>query len=281
MKSATYALCVVGLVLVACADKQPAKVSFSNIPEYVTHADATSLGATVYNKAGEVLPGVPLTFSGVPANVVEISAAGDLKCLDSGDVIVTATGAGVSATQTIRCRLVEEIRAPRQVRAIIGNEPVKLGLAVLGKGEKPLADVPVDFARFDSAIARVEGGAVVPVGVGRTKIEAKAGTRTSVTEVEVQKKVRSEPLSIADGQALLITLQQGDYLVEAKANAGPRHGIAISWVGAACPMQKEAPSHSVRCRVDNTATLRIDNPSVFGMGEPAAGFLDIYEVPGK
>jgi hypothetical protein len=109
-------------------------------------------------------------------------------------------------------------------------------------------------------------------------VEARSGSARSEIEVEVIRKIQTDTLVIPDSGGVVFTLNAGNYAIEVEAKAGD-NGVTLSWVGGVCPDQPEKQHHRVRCKVDNTATLKINNPSVFGLGASASGYINIYEVP--
>jgi hypothetical protein len=107
-----------------------------------------------------------------------------------------------------------------------------------------------------------------------------AGKATATVAVDVVQLVESKALALRDGAAEVITLQQGTYDVDIQVQTtnGSKYGVTVSWVGADCPATKESQEHHIRCTVKETASMTVVNPTAFGLGPGATGFLSIYRA---
>lgn len=299
----------VALLSLSCADTTPAKITFTAPPAVILSGKAFPLNASLVNKKDETLPGQAVTCSATPADVLEISTSGTLRCLKTGDATVTlaggslsgavagggadstvagggvdgaVAGGGLSQSLAVKCRLPTEIAMPQDLQLILGSAPVPLHARALGEGGRELEDVPVQVTSSDPSVVAVEGDAARAVAVGRARLRASVEEIAAVAPVEVIEKVVSEPLALADGARRSWKLQPGDYLVaiEMKADVRAAQGVTASWEGAACEGQPERPAHRFRCRVNEPATMTVTNPAQIGLGARMTGSVIVYRVPG-
>lgn len=290
----------VALLSLSCADTTPAKITFTAPPAVILSGKAFPLNASLVNKKDEPLPGQAVTCSATPADVLEVSPSGTLRCLKTGDATVTlaggslsgavagggvdstVAGGGLSQSLAVKCRLPTEIAMPQDLQLILGSAPVPLHARALGEGGRELKDVPVQVTSSDPSVVAVEGDAVRAVAVGRARLRASVEEIAAVAPVEVIEKVVSEPLALADGARRSWKLQPGDYLVtiEMKADVRAAQGVTASWEGAACENQPERPTHRFRCRVNEPATMTVTNPAQIGLGARMSGSVVVYRVPG-
>lgn len=278
MRIAAFGLPVLAC-LVSCRDRTPARI---NLPSTIDLYDAAGKPSTaaLVNQAGEPVGGA-LSYSAVPSSILTVSSDGTIKCVSSGDASLIATGAGQSATSTVRCRLVKSIVGPKRVRLIVGRAAEPLELVAEDASGKPLRGVMLDVSSSDASVVRVNGGALEAGRLGTANVTARAGEASLSIPVTVLELIDSSPLALADGESRTIALQQGNYELDVavKASNGSRYGVTVSWVGTSCPVQPEATSHRVRCSVDGTASLTITNPSAFGLGPSETGFVNLYRAP--
>jgi len=269
------------LLGIGCSDRTPARIEFSAPPAMILTTSPTPLGARAVNKAGEPVPEVTFSYSAIPTDVVAVEPDGTLACRKSGDAIITIAGGGLSTNATTKCRIAARVKAPKELRLVLQNEPVELKPTGIGQDGKPLTDVIPEMRSSDPAVVRVVGRALQPASVGKAVVTSAVGDASAVTEVEVIEKIETQTLALSDGANMTWTLQQGTYVVEVTVKAADRsrNGVTLRWVGTTCPDQPESQEIQARCRVDNTASLTVTNPTTFGMGPSASGFINIYKVP--
>ncbi len=283
LRSAPVCLPALGLaaIVLSCADRAPAKIAYSAQPAVIVDNSLHAIGATVVNAKGEALSGQAVSYSVAPEGVAEVSSSGALRCLKSGDAAVTLAGGGLTSAVPVKCRLPVEIAMPPDLQLVVGSAPVALRPRVLGEGGRPLDDVPVAITSSDPAVVAVEGDRAKPVGVGRARLQAAVGGIVAVTPVEVDEKVVSEQVALADGAARSWTLKEGDYLVviDVKPDVKIAQGVTVSWTGTNCEAQPEKPSHRFACRVLEGATLTVANPRQMGVGARVTGSVSVFHVP--
>jgi hypothetical protein len=268
--------------VLACADKTPAKFKYDAPPPYVASTSTFSLNASVLNKKDETIGGLAPAYSAAPADVLEVSSDGNLRCARTGDATLTLSAGGLSQPVALKCRIPTEINVPPELQLVIGAAPSVLHPRVLGEGGTSMDDVKVDLASSDPSIFTVEGDAAKGVAVGKARLQASLGGLTSVTPVEVVEKVVSEPLTLRDGASRSFPLQPATYLVtiELKTDARLKQGVAVSWTGTACDNQPEASTHRFNCRVEEPATMTVTNPKLMGVGATVTGTVNVFRVPG-
>ena len=291
---------LVALLSLACADKTPAKITFTPPPPVIVSGKTLEIKAALVNKKDEPIAGKAVAFSAAPGDVLEVSATGTLRCLKTGDATLTlapAGGAGTAAvgnasggaaggdsvmqTLAIKCRLPTEIVLPQDLRLVLGGKPVPLHPRVLGDGGVEMQDVPLEITSSDPSIVAIEGDAARPVAVGRARLRATVEEIAAVAPVEVVERIVSEPLALADGARRAFRLEPGEYEVTLEMQSAARitQGVTVAWEGAACDPQPEQPSHRFRCRVNEPATMTVANPAQIGLGARMTGTVSIYRVP--
>lgn len=278
-KISSIALTTLVVLSLACADKTPTGFKYDP-PAPVTNPNSFKLVVSVLNKKGETIAGLSPSLSGGPADVLEVSADGGLRCLKSGDATLTLASGPLSEPVALKCRIPTEITVPPEMQVVIGS-PVELNPRVLGEGAAPLDSVKVDIASSDPSIVTAEGYTIKGVAVGKARLQSSVGAITSVTGVEVLENVVSEALTLRDGANRSFTLQPAYYLVviETKVDPQLKQGVTVSWSGAACDNQPENASLRFNCRVEESATMTVTNPQL-GIGATVTGTLNVYRAPG-
>src|SRR6267378_5584622 len=114
--------CVCALT-VACADSAPAKITFTAPPPLIVSGKIIRLNGALANKKGEPIGGQAGTCSAAPADVVEVLAAGALRCLKTGDATLTLAGGGLSSPLVVKCRIPTEIAMPQELQLVLGSAP--------------------------------------------------------------------------------------------------------------------------------------------------------------
>lgn len=296
LRGSHLTLLLVALLPLGCADKTPAKISFTAPPPVIVSGNTVELRASLVNKKDETIAGKAVTYSAAPADILEVSSTGTLRCLKTGDASLTmapsgtagaaagggaASGGGVEQTLAIKCRLPTGIEVPQDLRIVLGSKPAPIPTRVLGDGGVEMQDVPLEITSSDPSILAIEGGLAKPVAVGRVKVRAAADQISGVAPVEVVETIVAEPLALADGARRDFKLEPGEYevTVDMKSAARIIQGVTVAWEGAACDAQPEKPMHHFRCRVNEPATMTVANPAQIGLGARMSGTVAIYRVP--
>ncbi|MBI1950232.1 MAG: hypothetical protein HYS34_02580, partial [Acidobacteria bacterium] len=300
LRGFSLTLPLVALLSLACADKTPARITFTAPPPVIVSGKTLVIKAALVNRKDEPIAGKAVAFSAAPADVLEVSATGTLRCLKTGDATLTlapAGGAGTAAAGTasggasagsgavetlaVKCRLPTAIVLPQDLRLVLGSKPVPLHPRVLGDGGIEMQDVPLEITSSDPSVVAIEEDAAKPVAVGRARLRAAAEEIAGVAPVEVVERIVSEPLALADGARRAFRLEPGEYEVTVDMKSADRitQGVTVAWEGAACDPQPEKPSHRFRCRVNEPATMTVANPAQIGLGARMTGTVAIYRVP--
>lgn len=271
----------IGLALIlACADRNPARIEFQDPPTLVVERKLITLRPTAVNKDGKPLEGRTFSYSGAPPDVIEVAAVGTFQCLKTGDASLVVTTGPASVTMPVKCRLPAEIAMPPSLRIVLGGGPVTIDARALGEGGSPMPDVPVPIASSDPAIVAVDGNRATPVAIGKTTLKAAFGAIVAVTPVQVVEKIVSGPLVLEDGGSRVWTLEPGTYEVEIDVQpiVRSKQGVTVSWDGTNCPAQLESQSHRLSCTFENPATLTVKNPAAIGLGSRVTGTIHVHRV---
>ena len=212
-----------------CADSKPASIAFTAPPPLIVSGKIIRLEASVANKKGEPIGGQAVTCTAAPADVVEVVSGGGLRCLKTGDATVTLAGGGLSTPVAVKCRIPTEVEVPQELQLVLGSAPAPLHARVLGEGGRELKDVPVQLSSSDESIVAVVGDKMKPVALGRARLRAAVEEIAGVTAVEVDERIVSEPLRLADGARRSFKLQPGDYLVsvDVQADFKAQQGVTV------------------------------------------------------
>jgi hypothetical protein len=280
VNKACIVLLTAGALQAGCNDTKPARIEHLPVSDVVYDRNAIPLIPHVVNAAGEMLEGQRVAVAASPSDVMKVDGE-FLECVKSGDAVVTLAGGGLSTTLLMKCRLVAKLKAsPSKLALVVGTDPTPLKVTALDDAGNAMADVPITISSSAPDVVAVRGGNATGLAVGRATLEVKAGATAAKIEAEVIEKVQSEPLALSDGQSITYTLNRGNYVVEVNVRSGDTaYGVTAAWVGADCKRQPEARSFKAKCRVNDTASIVIENPTAFGLGPSAMGNIAIYRGP--
>ena len=164
---------------------------------------------------------------------------------------------------------------------IMPADPVAPNIQVLDTENRLLATLQPQITVGDPAVLDIRDGKLVPRQVGVTRLTVSAGDKSAQSIVTVVRALKNEPLLLSDGGRINYALTQGNYEVEVKVRSGSSaYGVTLSWVGGRhCENKGEAQEITARCTIDTAGALIIENPTSFGLGPSADGYLALYEVP--
>jgi hypothetical protein len=261
--------------------KVPAKLDFKLPSAIYSSDDEVRISPSIQNPTGELITDVPVKFDVEPKTVGVITQNGSFRCVKTGEAVVFASSGPAVHSERVLCQLVGRIKAPKELRLILSPEPIDPEVEAFDTDGKILSNLTPQFDVKDSAVVTVENGKLIPRQVGITAVKARAGAKHAIILVEVRRKVKSEPLLLSDGHRLNITLGRGNYEAEIKVRSGnSSYGVTLKWVGGrGCQDHYESQEISSRCTIDTTGAMIIENPTTFGFGPSADGYLAIYEVP--
>jgi len=106
--------------MIGCADTKPASLELG-VATQLTGIEPVTVAVTAKNVAGEPVPLEAFQLTAVPNTLAKIDG-NNLTCLKTGDVGLTATGAGLTASATISCSVAADIEVPAEL-ALIANDP--------------------------------------------------------------------------------------------------------------------------------------------------------------
>jgi hypothetical protein len=268
--------------LQALLDTEPAQLSIQSPPGPFWDKQLHPLDVRVLTDSGRELADErkQLTFSTVPTGVVNVSASG-LQCLATGDASVVVSGAGLSATFAVQCRIVKSVQAPRSIELLVGEPDATFTPVAVGDNDTKLADAPFVVTSSDQNVVRHSSGRLTPKTVGRATVTVTSGDASATTEVVVMERIQTDTLALSDGQTIAYTLSRGRFLVDVQTRAadGASHGVEVSSTSPGCPAQAEATRHRLTCEVNDTASLVITNPTTFGLGPAQMGNIAIFRIP--
>jgi hypothetical protein len=275
--------CIVGCSdLLARLDTTPARLELDAPSEALLDTAPRPISARVLTRSGKLLPdaSAQLSWSAIPTNIAE-ATDGHVRCVASGDASVLVAGAGVSATFTVKCRVVASLAMPEKLQLLLGEPGVALRVMALDADRITLFGVDPTLRSSDPSVFDMREGAAFALSVGTANLVAEAGAVRQEVPVRVIERTTTDTLVLADGAHQTYTLTRGNYLVEVnvRADDGSGYGVTVADVGGGCPNQGEATLHRFECAVSDTTSLVVTNPTGWGWGPGATGNLTIYRIP--
>lgn len=268
--------------LLSMLDGKPATLDLAPPAGFVLDTQVHPLDVRVLTEKGKELPDEigKLSWSATPVGIVDASTYG-IRCLGSGDASVVVTGAGLSQTFTVQCRLVASIRVPAEVELYVGEPDAAYDAVALDENGQPMPDVAVTAVSSDLGVVAAGEGRLSARAVGVASVEARAGDARAVTEVVVMERLATETLSLSDGESLAYTLNRGRYRVDIQTQSadGSYYGVTVSSTAPSCPTREESTRHQFECEVLDSTSLVITNPTTFGLGPAQLGNISIYRIP--
>jgi hypothetical protein len=262
-----------------CADTTPARIEFQQPSGTIYGKSPSQLAPQVVNEDGEPLATHSVSISAIPTDIVNVQGTA-VTCAGSGDAVVHLSGGGMSTNFTIQCRLVDRIATTPSMDLVLNTDPTPLTATALDEQGNAMADVRMQATSTNPSVAAVQGTELVAKSVGETTITISAGDASANIPVRVVEKILSDNLVLADGETSTRTFDRGSYSVEINVSSdGTTYGVEAHWVGENCAPHAEARRLAMNCRVNNTASLVVENPTTFGIGPTATGNITIYRGP--
>src|SRR2546427_9029696 len=156
--SSSIALSLLPVLAIGCADKTPAKFKYDPPPAAVTNTNYFSLHVSVVNKKGETIESQSPAYSGGPADVLEVTASGNLRCAKTGDATLTLSAGGLSEPVPLKCRVPTEITVPAELHLVIGAPPAALDPRARGDAGEPPAGETGDAPTTGPSLATADRG---------------------------------------------------------------------------------------------------------------------------
>ena len=155
-------------------------------------SDTIRFTATVLDQNGQVMTGVPVTYSSSAESVATVDGSGLVTAVGNGSATVTATSgtASGSAAVTVEQRVAEVRVSPDSVTLIAIGDTVRLvAEAVDSNGHAVVAAQLFDWSS-DEAVATVDTtGLATAVGNGSATVTATSGTASGSAVVTVEQRV--------------------------------------------------------------------------------------------
>ena len=261
--------------------RTPARLDLKMPTVLYSSESESAISTMVFNPSHELLTDFPVQFEIDPPSVAVITQTKGLRCTKTGNAVVLAHAGPATSSASISCRLVGRLVMDDKMRLIMPIDPVTPGIRVLDTEEQPILTLRPQLTVADEEILKVEDGKFIPRRVGVTRVTASAGDKHTNTLVTVVRKITNEPLLLNDGARLNQPLGKGSYEAEVKVRSGNTdHGVTLTWVGGShCENKGESQDIIASCTIDTAGALIIENPTAFGLGPSADGYLALYEVP--
>jgi len=277
VRASSWILSALALLAGACTSS-PHEIRVDQGTMSIYSKTATALHATAIDKNGNALGDVALTYTAVSPDVATVEPQGSVRCHKSGDAAVVVAGANLNSTVRISCRLATSILLPAAQRLVLGEASQPIKASVLNESGELIDGAPTVFISSNETVVRAADRQLTAVGIGKATLTATLGDAKAELSVEVLEVVQRQALALSDGATQVLTLNPGSYEIDIVAVAGGGYGVTAQWVGARCPPVKEAQRHQLRGAFSEPASLRIENPTLLGMGDLAAGHLTVYRI---
>jgi trimeric autotransporter adhesin len=150
--------------------------------------NSTQLTATVRDAGGNILTGVPVTFSSSNTAVANVSSSGLLTGVAAGSAVITASAGGRSATinATICLNVAATITLSPANTTIALGATLQLQATVRDAAGAILSGQPITFTSSNNAVATVTAtGTVVALGRGTATITALVNGKTATSVITV------------------------------------------------------------------------------------------------
>jgi hypothetical protein len=274
--------CVLGGVAVACQEPTPERITVET-PELILSAEPVKalVWAWYPNDTTRRVGKGPYQVRVEPPDLANATQDAQLACLRSGDGQLTVSVGGATAQAPVRCRLVDQIRAPELGRVELTAGTVQLDVAAFTKEGQRLDDVLVSLSAPNANVVRTTRDKLEPVQVGRAKLQARAGDKSTQFEVEVVRRIEREALPMNDNTRIHVSLDPGTYeLVVPLSEPKP---LNIEWRSAPYCNTKSAASkeHKSVCTLRAKGGVVFDNPNYLlqGTREVSRQGYSLFEVP--
>lgn len=261
--------------------RTPARLDLKLPTVLYSSESESAISTMVFNPSHELLTDFPVQFEVDPSSVAVITQTKGLRCTKTGNAVIKAHAGPATNSASISCRLVGRVVVEDKLRLMMPIDPVTPGIRVLDTEGQPILTLRPELTVADEKVLKVEDGKFVPRRVGVTRVTASAGDKHADTLVTVVRKLKSEPLLLNDGARINQPLGQGSYEAEVKVRSGnTNYGVTLTWVGGRhCENSGESQDIIARCTIDTAGALIIENPTAFGLGPSADGYLALYEIP--
>lgn len=268
------------LLLAGCQAPAPSRVQLE-LPELILSANPVRALLWQWddkNQRSEAKDGI--VFQVEPADLAAVSK-GMLSCRRSGDGQLVANIGEAKSGSPVRCRLVHHLEAPDDLgRVDIQDGPIRLAVGAYTKEGEELADVPLKITTRNTKIARSDGDKLVPLEVGRAKVEVRAGDVAREFAVQIVRRQGPEALPIDKDTRLHMSLEPGRYELTVELELEKK--LSMEWRGAPyCNYTGIGKTHVGTCVLRTKGGVVFDNPAFLNRGERTASHegVTLLEIP--
>ena len=219
----------------AASERAPARLDVERETVVINGRRPVRVPAWLTDSFGVRLPNAPWRLSVAGESAVRASDDA-LRCVGSGDAVVTIAVADLSRTILVRCRLIVSFGFPPELTLELGGPPARVRVRALGPAGVAEPLLAFSARAVDSSVARIQGEMAHPVGVGRTDIVVDfGGIKTRVT-ANVLQTIAADTVRLSVGEFRSWSLTAGLYEISVvSVRAGvPLTTLAIETSGATC-----------------------------------------------
>ncbi len=243
--------------------------------------DEVPVTPAITNPNGERLVDVPVQFQVEPASVAVVTQKQGIRCVNTGTAVLSGTAESARHAVPFSCRLVDRISVTDHFRLLLGDGPVSPVVEVYDTAGQLIAGGPTSITIADRQVLRESEGKLIPEQIGISRVTFRAGDKRAHSLVTVVQRIKHEPLLLNDGARVSYALTKGNYEVAISVKSGAStYGVTLDWIGGdGCEDHSESQEFTSRCRITSAGSLVIENPTTFGLGPAANGYITISEVP--
>lgn len=211
----------------------------------VNNLESVRLPMRVLDAAGRTLPNADVRYTWTSGSPVSVSREGLITCEESGDAVVLAALGPLVTNVPVRCRPVNEIRAPGTLELILGGPGRDVPFEAVGLDGRPVTLLVGRMHIGDSTIATLEGQRIRARAPGRTWVETFIGNRATFSSVHVYGPAESPeavrpdqllavPVRLAPGETREWRLPAGRYFLRVVLDRDDQPKARLVAAGARC-----------------------------------------------
>ena len=247
----------------------------------VNNRSPTTLPVHAFDAAGRTIPAAPIHFTWVSGDSMPIDTAGSLTCKRSGDLIVRASLASLSANVFVRCRPTEYVRIPGPIQFILGDSemtrPLALPVAAYAADGRPVTMFDATVQVKDHDITTLDGLTLYPRSGGITLAWVRIGNVEAGIGVHIYQRVSS--LAALD-TLLRVPPEQRLFAVPLRLESGEFHRQRLppgGWMLAMLPEEDHDP-YRIHLRVEDADCQPdfLNAPRRWGCGARASTAVVVY-----
>jgi hypothetical protein len=194
---------------------------------------------------GRVLGDTGVRYRWMSGAPVGVSAAGVVTCAQPGDATVRASLGDVTTSAVIRCRPVNEVRAPPMLDIVVGDSTREVPFEAFDMEGRRVTLLAGQFTVGDSSIVSLEGQRIRARAAGSTWVTARFGDRTSFSSVHVYERVQTlegirpgqhaaSPIRLVGGEMRQWRLPAGGYFLAILPDGDEQARPQLAVVDASC-----------------------------------------------